>query len=110
MSFSKTVSVVAALTSIFGASIAGFKLAQDSQVKSTEEVNTKYETHITELQQQISGLEKQLTNVNPPSAVTLPQPTIDTQVQPPKPATLPPPAPTPPAPTSSVQQNQTTQE
>lgn len=89
MSFSKTVSVVAALTSIFGASIAGFKLAQDNQVKSTEEVNTKYEEHITQLQEKIAGLEKQLTNVNPPTPVVLPQ----TQVQQSTPSTpqLPPP-------------------
>ena len=73
MSFSKTISVVAALASIFGAGAAGFKLAQDNQVKPAEEVNTKYEQHITELQQQISGLQQQLVNTNPPPAVSLPQ-------------------------------------
>ncbi len=100
MSFSKTISVVAALTSIFGAGAAGFKLAQDSQVKPAAEVNTQYEQHITELQQQISGLQQQLANTNPPPAVNLPSQTQTSvkQVTPPTtPQLPPPPAPNPPA-------------
>jgi hypothetical protein len=94
MSFSKTISVVAALASIFGAGAAGYKLSQESQVKPAEEVNTKYEQHITELQQQISGLQQQLVNTNPPPAVNLPpqQQTVVKPVTPPTTPQLPPPA------------------
>ena len=99
MSFTKTISVFAALASIFGAGAAGFKLAQESQVEPTEDVTAKYEQHITELQQQISGLEKQLTNTNPPPVVNLPPQTqtVIKQVAPPTTPQLPPP-PTPPSP------------
>lgn len=94
--FQSTISVVAALASIFGAGAAGFKLAQDNQVKPSsspaEEVNTKYEQHITELQQQISGLQQQLVNTNSPPAVSLPQSTQVKQVAPVTPQ-LPPPLP-----------------
>jgi TolA-binding protein len=96
MSFSKTVSIFAALCSIFGAGAAGWKLSQESQVKPTEEVNTKYEQHITELQQQISGLEDQLRNTNHSPVVNLP-PQQQTQVAPPATPQLPPP-PQPPVP------------
>ena len=67
MSFSKTVSICAALASIFGAGAAGYKLSQDNQsaTPQTQEIQTKYEERITELQQQVSGLQQQLTNVNP---------------------------------------------
>jgi hypothetical protein len=106
MSFSKTISVFAALASIFSVGIASWKIVQDGQStpatpeKPVEEVTTKYESHITELQQQISGLEKQLTNTNPPPAVELPQPTVVKQVAPPTPNLPPttPPPPVPPAP------------
>jgi len=101
MSFSKTISVVAALASIFGAGAAGWKLANDNQTKPAEEVNKTYEQHITELQQKISTLEQQAT---PPAPVPLPQQTPTPQVAP-KPAILPPVAP-PPAPPV----NQTPQE
>ncbi len=86
--FQSTISVVAALASIFGAGAAGFKLAQESQVKPAEEVSTKYETHITDLQKQISTLQEQATNVNPPTPVSLPQPVVQQQVAP-KPVVLP---------------------
>jgi hypothetical protein len=105
MSFSKTVSVFAALASIFSVGIASWKIVQEGQstpVKPVEEVTTKYESHITELQQQISGLEKQLTNTNPPPAVELPEPVAVKQTAPPTPTlppTTPPPPPVPPAPT-----------
>ncbi len=95
MSFSKTISVVAALASIFGAGAAGWKLANENQTKPAEEVNTKYEQHITELQEKISTLEKQATNVNPPAPVPLPQVSVAPQTAP-KPAILPPVVPPPP--------------
>lgn len=96
MSFSKTISVFAALCSVFGASIAGFKLAQDSQATPKEDVTQKYEQHITELQEKISGLEKQLTNVNPPPVVSLPPQTQTVVKQVPAPTT--PQLPSPPSP------------
>ncbi len=94
--FQSTVSVVAALASIFGAGAAGFKLAQDNQGVDNQNIQTKYEERITELQQQVSTLQQQTINTNPPPAVNLPQPTVVKQTPPPTPA-LPPP-PTPPAP------------
>jgi hypothetical protein len=93
MSFSKTISVVAALASIFGAGAAGWKLANENQTKPAEEVNTKYEQHITELQQKISTLEQQA--LTTPAPVPLPQVSAAPQTAP-KPATLPPVAPPPP--------------
>jgi hypothetical protein len=102
MSFSKTISVVAALASIFGAGAAGWKLANDNQTQPAEEVNNKYEQHITELQEKISTLEKQA--LTAPAPVPLPQVSAAPQTAP-KPATLPPVAP-PPAPPA----NQTPQE
>ena len=93
MSFSKTISVFAALCSVFGAAAAGYKLSQDSQVKPVEDVNQKYEERITELQQQVSTLQQQATNTNPPTVVALPQPTIVKQVAPVTPQLPPPPQP-----------------
>ena len=96
MSFSKTISVVAALASIFAAGAAGWKLANENQTKPAEEVNNTYEQHITDLQKKIADLEKQTST--PPAPVPLPQQTPTHQVAP-KPAILPPVAPpTPPAP------------
>ena len=82
MSFTKTISTVAALASIFGAGAAGFKLAQDSQSVDNQNTQTKYEERITELQQQVSNLQQQTKNVNPPTPVTLPQATPEKQVPP----------------------------
>lgn len=75
MSFSKTVSVFAALASIFAAGAAGWKLANENQTKPTQEINQTYEQHITDLQQKISELEQKETipAVTPPPQ--LPQPT-----------------------------------
>jgi hypothetical protein len=101
MSFSKTISVVAALASIFGAGAAGWKLANENQTKPAEEVNTTYEQHITELQQKIADLEKQ--TATPPAPVPLPQQTPTPQVAP-KPATLPPVVPPPPVPNQTPQE------
>ncbi len=98
--FQSTVSVVAALASIFGAGAAGWKLAQESGVKLVEEQSNPYEQHITELQKQISDLEQQTKTVDPPAPAQLPAPVIPKQpaVQPP---VLPPP-PIPPAPPQTV--------
>jgi cell division protein FtsB len=91
--FQSTISVVAALASIFGAAAAGWKLSQESSVKPAEEVNSKYETHITELQKEISDLKQQ--TATPPAPVSLPQPAVVKQVAP-QPAPLPPLTPPPP--------------
>jgi len=74
MSFSKTVSVFAALASIFAAGAAGWKLANENQTKPAEEINQTYDQHINNLQQKISELEQKTTTpvVTPPSQ--LPQP------------------------------------
>ena len=86
MSFSKTVSVFAALASIFAAGAAGWKLANENQTKPVEDVNQNYEEHINELQQKISSLEKQVTSPTP-TPVVLPQqqPTQFPPVTPPPP-------------------------
>lgn len=92
MSFSKTVSVVAALASIFGAGAAGFKLAQDSQNVDSQIPQVKYEERITELQEQVSNLQKQTVDTNPPTPVKLPEP----EIQKPQVVVAPPAPPLPP--------------
>jgi hypothetical protein len=88
MSFSKTVSIFAALSSIFGASIAGWKLA-DSQK----------EVPLSPLDQKVMELEKKLYQAQQPQVapppVNLPTPTVQT---PPQPVILPPVTPPPPVP------------
>lgn len=84
MSFTKTISVFAALASIFGAGAAGWKLAQDREIKPPE-----YEQKIEELQRELLTLRKETTDVNPPEAPTLPEPQVNVS-QVPKPITLPP--------------------
>ena len=83
MSFSKTVSVFAALASIFAAGATGWKLA-DSQK----------EVPLTPLDQKVMELEKKLDQAQQPQVapppVNLPTPTVQT---PPQPAVLPPPPP-----------------
>lgn len=93
--FQSTISVVAALASIFGAGAAGWKLAQESNVKPAEEVPVQYETHITELQKEISDLKQQTTSTTPPTEELLPESTV---VKPatPLPVPLPPLPPLPP--------------
>ena len=86
MSFSKTVSVFAALASIFAAGATGWKLA-DSQK----------EVPLSPLDQKVMELEKKLDQAQQPQVapepVNLPQPTVQTA---PQPTTLPPVAPPPP--------------
>ena len=85
MSFTKTISAVAALSSIFGVSIAGYKLAEGS-------ANTLKPT----LEEEIIQLEKQLEEVKtqkpvveaaPPEPVTPPPPVILPPLTPPPPVT-----------------------
>ena len=85
MSFTKTISAVAALSSIFGVSIAGYKLAEGS-------ANTLKPT----LEEKIIQLEKQLEEVKtqkpvveaaPPEPVTPPPPVILPPLTPPPPVT-----------------------
>jgi hypothetical protein len=86
MSFSKTISVFAALASIFAAGATGWKLA-DSQK----------EVPLTPLDQKVMELEKKLDQAQQPQVapepVKLPAPTVQTA---PQPATLPPVTPPPP--------------
>ena len=88
MSFSKTVSVVAALTSIFAAGATGWKLA-----------DTQKEDPLSPLDQKVMELEKKLEEVTvkepqviPPQPVNLPAPIVQTVPQPvlPPPSVLPP--------------------
>ena len=82
MSFTQIISAVAALSSIFGVSIAGYKLAESS-------ANTLQPT----LEEKIIQLEKQLEEVKtqkPVEQVAQPEPVVA-----PAPVILPPVAPTP---------------
>lgn len=111
MSFSKTVSVFAALASIFGASVAGYKLAKDSQPEETQKLDAKIE----QLEQQLSDKTAQLqvpqtAQLQVPQVVPAPTQLPHTQPQTtPPPVTLPSPpvtlvpapAPTPPPPPTS---------
>jgi hypothetical protein len=85
MSFSKTVSVVAALASIFSVGLASWKISEDLKNEQT-----------VPLEQKIEELEKKLEQTQQPQVapepVKLPQPTIVVQ-QTPQPAILPPPPP-----------------
>jgi hypothetical protein len=94
MSFSKTVSVFAALASIFAAGATGWKLA-DSQK----------EVPLTPLDQKVMELEEKLEQTQQPQVTSepvnlpLPQPQSQPIIQtPPQPATLPPVTPPPPVP------------
>ena len=75
MSFSKTISVCAALASIFGAGAAGWKLTQENQPKPVEQL--KQDVSIFE--EKINELEEQLKEVkdNPkPETVVVKQPVV----------------------------------
>jgi len=86
MSFTKTVSIVAALSSIFGVSVAGYKLAESSA-----------NTPPSALDERIIQLEKQLEEVKTQKPVVeVAQPL---QLPAPEPVILPPVTPLPPVPT-----------
>lgn len=89
MSFSKTISVFAALASIFGAGITGWKLAEESKNPPPVEAPS-----INAFEEKISELEKQIEETkNPVERVVQPQ---VQEVQ--QPVILPPVAPSPPPP------------
>ena len=96
MSFSKTVSVVSALTTIFLAAGAGWKLA-----------DTQKDVPLSPLDQKVMELEKKLIEVTEPQvAPVVPQPiTLPAQVVT-QPITPPPPV-LPPAPTQEFCQSMT---
>jgi len=87
MSFTKTISIFAALASIFGAGAAGWKLAQDDNQQPKI-----YEERIQQLEEQ---LKQQSTQTAGPQPVTLP-PTQSQVQQVPQATQLPPPPPVPP--------------
>jgi hypothetical protein len=86
MSFTKTVSIVAALSSIFGVSVAGYKLAESSA-----------NTPPSALDERIMQLEKQLEEVTSQKPVE--QVAQPLQLPAPEPVILPPVTPLPPVPT-----------
>jgi peptidoglycan hydrolase CwlO-like protein len=66
MSFSKTISTVAALTTIFGASIAAWKVVQYNQSQEPQIETKELEQKIEELQKQLDESKKILTAPTPP--------------------------------------------
>jgi hypothetical protein len=87
MSFTKTVSIVAALSSIFGVSVAGYKLSESSA-----------NTPPSALDERIIQLEKQLEEVKTQKPVEQ-QVAQPPQLPAPEPVILPPVTPLPPVPT-----------
>lgn len=87
MSFTKTISTVAALASIFGAAAAGWKLTEASSQQPP-----------TVLDEKINQLDQKLEELSKPAPLALPETAPAASVLPPapQPATLPPVAPPPP--------------
>jgi cell division protein FtsX len=83
MSFSKTISAVAALASIFGVSVAGYKLAESS----ANNIQPTLEEKIIQLEKQLEEVKTQ----KPVEQVVQPQPVVV-----PAPVILPPVTPLPP--------------
>jgi hypothetical protein len=72
MSFSKTVSVCAALASIFAAGAAGWKLANENQTQPAEQTKD-----VSVFEEKINQLEKQLEEVKEqPKPVVVQQPVV----------------------------------
>jgi hypothetical protein len=72
MSFSKTVSVCAALASIFAAGAAGWKLANENQSQPVEQTQ-----NVSAFEEKINQLEKQLEEVKEqPKPVVVQQPVV----------------------------------
>lgn len=72
MSFSKTVSVFAALASIFAAGAAGWKLANENQSQPIEQTKD-----VSAFEEKINDLEKQLEEVKEqPKPVVVQQPVV----------------------------------
>ena len=89
MSFSKTISTIAALASIFGAAAAGWKLAESNSPQSP-----------TALDEKINQLDQKLEELAKPAPVVVPA-TPQVLTPAPQPATLPPVAPPPPVTTET---------
>ena len=85
MSFTKTVSIVAALSSIFGVSIAGYKLAEGS----ANTLKPTLEEKIIQLEKQLEEVktQKPVEQVVQPQPVVVPAPVILPPVTPPPPVT-----------------------
>jgi len=83
MSFTKTISIVAALSSIFGVSVAGYKLAESS----ANNIQPTLEEKIIQLEKQLEEVKTQ----KPVEQVVQPQPAVA-----PAPVILPPVTPPPP--------------
>jgi cell division protein FtsX len=91
MSFSKTISAVAALASIFGVSVAGYKLAESS----ANNIQPTLEEKIIQLEKQLEEVKTQ----KPVVEVVQPQPVVS-----PAPVILPPATPPPPVPETLTEQ------
>ena len=85
MSFTKIISAVAALSSIFGVSIAGYKLAEGS----TNTLKPTLEEKIIQLEKQLEEVktQKPVVEVVQPLQLPAPEPVILPPVTPPPPVT-----------------------
>ena len=85
MSFTKTISAVAALSSIFGVSIAGYKLAEGS----ANTLQPTLEEKIIQLEKQLEEVktQKPVVEVVQPLQLPAPEPVILPPVTPPPPVT-----------------------
>ena len=85
MSFTKTISAVAALASIFGVSVAGYKLAESSANTAPSKLDEK----IMQLERQLEEVtsQKPVEQVAQPQPVVAPEPVILPPVTPPPPVT-----------------------
>lgn len=83
MSFTKTVSIVAALSSIFGVSVAGYKLAESSANTPPSALDEK----IIQLEKQLEEVtsQKPVVEVAQPLQLPAPEPVILPPVTPPPP-------------------------
>jgi cell division protein FtsX len=83
MSFTKTISIVAALSSIFGVSVAGYKLAESS----ANNIQPTLEEKIIQLEKQLEEVksQKSVEQVVQPQPVVAPAPVILPPVTPPPP-------------------------
>ena len=83
MSFTKTISIVAALSSIFGVSVAGYKLAESS----ANTIQPTLEEKITQLEKQLEEVksQKSVEQVVQPPQLPAPEPVILPSVTPPPP-------------------------
>ena len=90
MSFTKTISTIAALASVFGAGIAGFKLTEN-----TQQQNNPLVEKIEQLENQLKQTQQQSIQTVPPEPVNLPP----VETVPPPVINLPPVTPPPPVPT-----------